>query len=72
MYFIKHLYLHLQDCTVVQLHEKLAKIWPAMRSRKVAAGVRISVLTSTTASGPKSVALYAKSANDSKTLRIGS
>ncbi|MDF0591792.1 IS4 family transposase, partial [Candidatus Methanocrinis natronophilus] len=61
----------IQDSTVVRLHSKLAKIWPATRSRKVAAGVKISVLTSAVACSPKSVALFSEKTNEIKTLRIG-
>ena len=61
----------IQDSTVVRLHEKLAKIWPATRSRKVAAGVKVAVLTSAIASGPKSVALFPENTNELKTLKIG-
>ena len=61
----------IQDSTIVRLHEKLAKIWPATRSRKVAAGVKVAVLTSAIASGPKSVALFAENTNELKTLKIG-
>jgi len=32
----------IQDSTIVRLHEKLAKIWPATRSLKVAAGVKFN------------------------------
>jgi putative transposase len=62
----------IQDTTIVRLHEKLAKIWPATRSRKVAAGVKVAILTSAIAAGPKSVALFAERTNDLKTLRMGS
>jgi IS4 transposase len=61
----------IQDSTIVRLHEKLAKIWPATRSRKVAAGVKVAVLTSAIASSPKSVALFAENTNELKTLKIG-
>jgi IS4 transposase len=37
----------------------------------VAAGVKVSVLTSAIASGPKSVALFAENTNELKTLKIG-
>jgi len=62
----------IQDSTIVRLHDKLAKIWPATRSRKVAAGVKIAVLASAIASGPKSVSLFAENTNELKTLKIGS
>lgn len=61
----------IQDNTIIRLHEKLAKIWPAARSRKAAAGIKLGVLTSAIVSGPKSVSLYAETTNDLKTLRIG-
>ncbi|NYT01579.1 MAG: IS4 family transposase [Methanosarcinales archaeon] len=61
----------IQDSTIVRLHEKLAKIWPATRSRKVAAGVKVAVLTSAIANGPKSIALYPENTNELKTLKIG-
>jgi putative transposase len=61
----------IQDSTIVRLHEKVAKIWPATRSRKVAAGVKVAILASAIASGPKSVALFAENTNDLKTLKIG-
>ena len=56
-----------QDSTIIRLHEKLAKRWPATRSRKVAAGVKVSLIISAVADGPKSVALYGErtSAEDS-------
>jgi putative transposase len=61
----------IQDSTIIRLHAKLAKIWPATRSLKVAAGVKVSVLTSAIACSPKSVALFAENTSDIKTLRIG-
>lgn len=61
----------IQDSTIVRLHSKLAKIWPATRSRKVAAGVKVSVLTSAVAFGPKSVALFSENTSEVKTPRKG-
>jgi len=60
----------IHDNTIIRLHEKLAKIWPATRSRK-AAGVKLGTLISAIANGPKSVALHAENTNDLKTLKIG-
>jgi putative transposase len=54
----------IQDSTIIRLHEKLADIWPATRSRNVAAGVKVAVLTSAIASGPKSVALFSENTNE--------
>jgi len=61
----------IQESTIIRLHSKLAEIWPATRSRKVAAGVKVSVLTSTVACDPKSVALFSENTSEIKTLRIG-
>jgi len=49
----------------------LADKWPAARTRKVAAGVKISLLISAIADGPKRIALYGERTSEVKTLRIG-
>jgi len=61
----------IQDSTIVRLHRSLAKKWPAARSIGVAAGVKVSLLISAVATGPKNVALYGERTSDVKTLRIG-
>lgn len=61
----------IQDSTIIRLHQALAKKWPAARSRKVAAGVKVSALVSAIADGPKRIGIYAESTNELKTLRIG-
>ena len=61
----------IQDSTIIRLHEKLAKKWPAVRTRKVAAGVKVSLLVSAVANSVKSVRLYGERQAESKTLRIG-
>lgn len=61
----------IQDSTIVRLHETLSKKWPAARSRKVAAGVKVGLLISAISDGPKRIGLYAESTNELKTLRIG-
>ena len=61
----------IQDNTIIRLHEKLSKIWPATRSRKTAAGVKVAVLASAIANSPKSISIYSENTNDLKTLRIG-
>lgn len=63
--------LVIQDSTVIRLHEKLADKWPATRTKKIAAGVKVSLLISAIADGPKRVALCGERTNDIKTLRIG-
>ena len=61
----------IQDSTIIRLHEKLAKVWPATRTRKVAAGVKVSVLVSAVANSMKSVSLFGERKSEIKTLRIG-
>lgn len=60
-----------QDSTVVRLHKNLADKWPATRTKKVAAGVKVSLLVSAVADGVKRVALCGELTSDVKTLRIG-
>ena len=62
----------IQDSTIVRLHSSLAEKFPAARTRKVAAGVKVGVLVSAVANGPKTVALYAEKTAEIKTLKIGS
>ncbi len=62
----------IQDSSIVRLHAKLSKKWPATRTRKVAAGIKVSLLVSAIADGPKRVAIYAERTSELKTLRIGS
>jgi len=61
----------IQDSTIIRLHNKLAKKWPAVRSRKVAAGVKLNVVVSAVANSMKSVSLFGERIYESKTLRIG-
>jgi len=63
--------LLIQDSTVIRVHEKLAKKWPAVRSRKVAAGVKVSLLVSAICDGPKRVMITGERTSEIKTLRIG-
>jgi putative transposase len=53
------------------LHEVLAEEFPAARSRKVAAGVKVSLLVSAVADGPKSISIYGERTSEINTLRIG-
>ena len=60
-----------KDSSVVRLHASLAKKFPATRSRKVAAGLKVDALVSVVANGPKSLALVGERTADIKTLRPG-
>jgi putative transposase len=62
----------IQDSTIVRLNEKMHKLFPATRSRrKDAAGVKLSVVVSVVADGPKTVKLYGERTSESKTMRAG-
>ena len=63
--------LVIQDSTVIRLHKNLAYKWPATRTKTIAAGVKICLLVSAIADGPKRVALYGERTHDVKTLKIG-
>ncbi len=60
-----------KDSSVVRLHASLATKWPATRSRKVAAGVKVDTLISVRANGPKSLALVGERTADIKLLKVG-
>ena len=63
--------LVIQDSTIIRLHESLAKIWPAARSKRVAAGVKVSCVVSAIANSPKSVRIYPERTAEAKILRLG-
>src|SRR5574344_1705205 len=61
----------IQDSTIVRLHSSLADKFPAARARTVAAGIKVGVMVSAVANGPKTVALYSEKTAETKTLKIG-
>ena len=61
----------IKDSSAVRLHASLATKWPATRSRKVAAGVKVDTLVSVRANGPKSLALVGERTADIKLLKVG-
>jgi putative transposase len=61
----------IQDSTIVRLHSSLADKFPAVRSRTVAAGVKVGVMVSAVVNGPKTIALYSERTAEIKTLKIG-
>jgi len=61
----------IQDSTIIRLHKSLAKKFPAARSRTVAAGVKVGMLISAVANGPKNIGIFPERMNELKTLRIG-
>ncbi len=62
----------IQDSTIIRLHESLAKLWPAARSKKIAAGLKLSCVVSAVADGVKTVRIFAERTAEVKTLRLGS
>jgi putative transposase len=63
--------IFIKDSTVVRLHASLATKWPATRSRKIAAGVKVDTLVSVRANGPKTLALVGERTPEVKLLRVG-
>ena len=61
----------IQDSTIIRLHKSLSKKFPAARSRTVAAGVKVGMLVSAVANGPKNIGIFPERTNELKTLRIG-
>lgn len=64
--------LLIQDSTIIRLHESLANIWPAARSKKIAAGLKLSCVISAISDGVKTVRLFSERTAEVKTLRLGS
>ncbi len=62
----------IQDNTIIRLHESLARFWPAARSKKIAAGLKISCVVSAVADGVKTVRIFSERTAEMKTLRLGS
>jgi IS4 transposase len=61
----------IQDSSIIRLHESLANLWPATRSTRVAAGIKVSCVVSAVADGVKSVKLFPERTSEIKTLNIG-
>lgn len=62
----------IQDSTIIRLHESLAKLWPAARSKKIAAGLKLSCVVSAVADGVKTVRIFSERTAEVKTFRLGS
>ena len=43
----------IQDNSIIRVHESFAKKFPAVRSREVAAGIKVGLLVSVVANGPQ-------------------
>lgn len=61
----------IKDNTIVRVHSFLANKYPATRTRRVTAGIKVSVLLSVVCNGPYSVKFFPEKTNDAKTLTVG-
>lgn len=61
----------IKDNTIVRVHSFLANKYPATRTRRIAAGIKVSVLLSVVCNGPCSVKFFPEKTNDTKTFTIG-
>ncbi len=61
----------IQDSTIIRLHKSLSKLYPATRSKREAAGVKVATLVSVVANGPQRLGIYSESTNDIKTIMVG-
>ena len=61
----------IKDNTIVRVHSFLSNKYPATRTRRITAGIMVSVLLSVVCNGPRSVKFFPEKTNDSKTLTIG-
>lgn len=61
----------IKDNTIVRVHSFLANKYPATRTRRITAGIKVSVLLSVVCNGPCSVNFFPEKTNDAKTLTIG-
>jgi IS4 transposase len=61
----------IQDSTIIRLNKKLADRFPAARTRRVAAGVKVAYLLNVLANGPRTVSIVPERTADAKTLKVG-
>jgi IS4 transposase len=61
----------IQDSTVIRLSAALAGVYPATRSRKPTAGVKVATLFSARANGPKRLELFGERTAEIDTLKVG-
>ena len=62
--------LQIKDNTIVRVHSYLADKYPATRTRRIKARIKVSELLSVVCNGPCSVKFFPEKTNDAKTLRI--
>ena len=59
----------IQDISIIRLHESLSNLWPAARSTRVAAGIKVSCIVSVVADGVKSVKLFPERTSEVKSWK---
>lgn len=67
----KFVTVFIQDSSIVRLNKKLADRFPAARSRKIAAGVKISYLLNVLTNGAGKISIVPERTSEIKTLRVG-
>ena len=61
----------IQDSTIIRLSKKLADRFPAARSRKATASVKVAYLLNVLVNGPRTISIVPERRADMKTIRIG-
>lgn len=61
----------IQESMIIRRHKSLADTFPVVRSRKPAAGIKVSLLISAVANGAKNLMIRAERTAEIKTIRIG-
>lgn len=67
----KFVTVYIQDSTIVRLNKKLAERFPATRSRRIAAGIKISYLLNVLSNGAEKISFVPERTAEIKTLRVG-
>jgi len=67
----KFVTVNFQDSTIVRQPKKLAERFPATRSRRIAAGIKISYLLNVLSNGAEKISFVPERTAEIKTLRVG-
>ncbi|NLA39730.1 MAG: IS4 family transposase [Methanomicrobiales archaeon] len=69
--YARFITIFIQDSTIIRLNKKLADRFPATRTTRVAAGVKIGYLFNVLANSPRTVSVVPERTAEIKTLRVG-
>lgn len=61
----------IQDSTIIRVNKKLADKFPAARTRRVAAGLKIPYVLNVLTNGPHTISIVPERTAEAKTLRLG-